>query len=82
MLYWPLIIEEEYIDKYQLKEYDRSVEQSQEAPSRGADITFTEKLYLYQSIISNTVSTRRSIGKMADSTTTNVKEKGVMVKLD
>ena len=82
MLYWPLIIEEEYIDKYQLKEYDRSVEQSQEAPSRGADITFTEKLYLYQSIISNTVSTRRLIGKMADSTTTNVKEKGVMVKLD
>ena len=45
-----------------------------------ADITFTEKLYLYQSIISNTVSTRHSIGKMADSTTTNVKY-GVMVKL-
>ena len=47
----------------------------------GADITFTEKLCLL-SIISNTISTRHSIGKMADSATTNIKLEGDGLVLD
>ena len=69
---WPLIIEEEYINKYRLKEIQREeLEQSQDAP--GMQISHLQRNYINVSIIiSNSVSTRHSIGKMADSTTTNV----------